>query len=259
MAIHYLHSQAPPIVHRDLKVENLLLGQDNRFKLCDFGSCCVCEAPVVCHDKHHRTAVEDDISKHSTLAYRAPEQVDLYLQKPISEKVDVWALGILLFKLTVGRTPFEDPAGNVEKMGILNARIRFPEPYQLRIDCPHFPLQLRWSIAVSFWWLTCQLCLRCAPKTGTALFCRSLFTTCCNPSLLPARPHTIRSSGPLSLHRKVDCRHGRLPSCPLLPRTAKRAESLPLTSCHRRRIRIRRCAAQARLQQATRYLPATPC
>lgn len=36
-AIKYLHSQNPPIQHRDLKVENILLHQ-KVFKLCDFGS-----------------------------------------------------------------------------------------------------------------------------------------------------------------------------------------------------------------------------
>ena len=36
--IKVLHSMKPPITHRDLKIENILLNQ-KRFKLCDFGSC----------------------------------------------------------------------------------------------------------------------------------------------------------------------------------------------------------------------------
>lgn len=33
-----MHSQVPPIIHRDLKIENLLISGDSTIKLCDFGS-----------------------------------------------------------------------------------------------------------------------------------------------------------------------------------------------------------------------------
>lgn len=34
----HMHSQVPPLTHRDVKLQNVLLGKDNRWKLCDFGS-----------------------------------------------------------------------------------------------------------------------------------------------------------------------------------------------------------------------------
>ena len=34
----HMHTQQPPIAHRDIKPENVLLGVDNKWKLCDFGS-----------------------------------------------------------------------------------------------------------------------------------------------------------------------------------------------------------------------------
>jgi serine/threonine protein kinase len=50
-------------------------------------------------------------------------QVDPYQGYDISEKVDVWAMGVLLFKFCFGRTPFEDRRGNVENLGILSGFI----------------------------------------------------------------------------------------------------------------------------------------
>ncbi|XP_037090600.1 cyclin-G-associated kinase-like [Pollicipes pollicipes] len=37
-AVQHMHAQEPPVLHRDLKVENLLIGDDGLIKLCDFGS-----------------------------------------------------------------------------------------------------------------------------------------------------------------------------------------------------------------------------
>lgn len=37
-AVAHMHSQNPPIIHRDLKIENLLISADSTIKLCDFGS-----------------------------------------------------------------------------------------------------------------------------------------------------------------------------------------------------------------------------
>ena len=37
-AIQHMHKQSPPMIHRDLKIENLLLSESFTIKLCDFGS-----------------------------------------------------------------------------------------------------------------------------------------------------------------------------------------------------------------------------
>ncbi|KAL5533626.1 hypothetical protein ACEPAG_86 [Sanghuangporus baumii] len=118
-----MHNLRPPLLHRDLKVENILQASATSFKLCDFGSA----TPVP--QRHPSSmqelrALEADLNKHTTLQYRAPEMVDVYLRRPIDEKSDVWALGVLLYKLCYYTTPFEEHG----VLAILNVQYKFP-PY----------------------------------------------------------------------------------------------------------------------------------
>jgi len=92
-----LHFCTTPLIHRDLKVENIL-EEDGKFLICDFGSA---TAKFWDPDIHGAQAVQDDLDKFTTLAYRAPEMTDLYSKRgPIGPKADIWALGVLLFKVS---------------------------------------------------------------------------------------------------------------------------------------------------------------
>ena len=118
--MHYLK---PPLLHRDLKVENVLItssGSSRRYKLCDFGSAAH-PAPAATSAAEGRI-IEEDVQKHTTLQYRSPEMVDVYRKQQIDEKSDIWALGVLLYKLCYYKTPFEDQG----QMAILNASFKFP-------------------------------------------------------------------------------------------------------------------------------------
>ncbi|KAL1600817.1 Ark- serine/threonine protein kinase [Paraconiothyrium brasiliense] len=118
--MHYLR---PPLLHRDLKVENVLIttvGTNRIYKLCDFGS----TAPPrpAAKTAAEGRLIEDDVQRHTTLQYRSPEMIDVYRKQPIDEKSDIWALGVLLYKLCYYTTPFEE----VGQMAILNASFKFP-------------------------------------------------------------------------------------------------------------------------------------
>jgi len=119
--MHYLK---PPLLHRDLKVENILISADRAgqkmFKLCDFGSAAV-PRPAATNAAEGRL-IEDDVQKHTTMQYRSPEMVDVYRKQPIDEKSDIWALGVLLYKLCYYTTPFEAQG----QMAILTASFKFP-------------------------------------------------------------------------------------------------------------------------------------
>ncbi|PWY72434.1 hypothetical protein BO70DRAFT_389484 [Aspergillus heteromorphus CBS 117.55] len=118
--MHYLK---PPLLHRDLKVENVLIsrtGSTSLYKLCDFGSTAP-PRPAATSAAEGRL-IEDDVQRHTTLQYRSPEMIDVYRKQPIDEKSDIWALGVLLYKLCYYTTPFEE----VGQMAILNASYKFP-------------------------------------------------------------------------------------------------------------------------------------
>ncbi|CAI9555206.1 unnamed protein product [Staurois parvus] len=102
-AVARLHQCKTAIIHRDLKVENILLHDRGHYVLCDFGSATnKCQNPQT----EGVTAVEDEIKKYTTLSYRAPEMVNLYSGKVITAKADIWALGCLLYKLCFFTLPF---------------------------------------------------------------------------------------------------------------------------------------------------------
>lgn len=100
--LHYLDT---PLIHRDIKIENVLVDSQNNFKLCDFGSTSKCPTiPVTAQDI---AMLSQDIYVHTTPQYRAPEMIDLYRYLPVNEKSDIWALGVFLYKLLFYTTPFE--------------------------------------------------------------------------------------------------------------------------------------------------------
>ncbi|XP_062817278.1 AP2-associated protein kinase 1 isoform X2 [Anolis carolinensis] len=102
-AVARLHQCKAPIVHRDLKVENILLHDRGHYVLCDFGSATnKFQNPQL----EGVNAVEEEIKKYTTLSYRAPEMVNLYSGKLITTKADIWAMGCLLYKLCYFTLPF---------------------------------------------------------------------------------------------------------------------------------------------------------
>jgi AP2-associated kinase len=128
-----MHHMDPPLMHRDLKVENILLAPPPRsnpsagptYKLCDFGSSIPILSRRAPKSMEEVKKLEADLNMHTTLQYRAPEMVDVYQRRVIDEKADVWAMGVLLYKLCYYTTPFEENGGG--PLAILNVRYRFPQ------------------------------------------------------------------------------------------------------------------------------------
>ncbi|XP_031618764.1 AP2-associated protein kinase 1 [Contarinia nasturtii] len=124
-AVSRLHHCQTPIIHRDLKVENILQAESGDFVLCDFGSA---TARVLNAKTHGISNVEDEIRKFTTLSYRAPEMVDLYAEKNITTKADIWAMGCLLYKLMYFTLPFGESV-----LAIQNGTFSIPDNSQYSI------------------------------------------------------------------------------------------------------------------------------
>lgn len=101
------HHLKPPLLHRDIKIENVLIDSKGVYKLCDFGSA-VGYLPVPKNAKEF-SELHEDLMQHTTPQYRAPEMIDLSRGFPIDDKLDIWALGCFLYKLCYYTTPFELP------------------------------------------------------------------------------------------------------------------------------------------------------
>ncbi|XP_064537247.1 treacle protein isoform X2 [Drosophila montana] len=118
-AVSRLHYCQTPIIHRDLKVENILQTDGGNFVLCDFGSA---TAKTLNPQQHGVTMVEEEIQKYTTLSYRAPEMIDLYSGKSITTKADIWALGCMLYKLCFFALPFGEST-----LAIQNGQFAIPD------------------------------------------------------------------------------------------------------------------------------------
>ena len=87
-AIYFLHKN--DFIHRDIKPENILIFDNKVCKLCDFGCC------VELNGKQRSTYC-------GTTEYMSPEIVN---KMEYSKEIDIWSLGILLYEMIHGYSPF---------------------------------------------------------------------------------------------------------------------------------------------------------
>lgn len=109
------------IIHRDLKLENILLGAKDEIKLADFG-CAVSSKDGFKKESDRRETF------CGTLDYLAPEMVR---GERYDERVDVWSLGVLCYEFLFGKSPFVDNCGpqmstNETCQRIMSSRLEFP-------------------------------------------------------------------------------------------------------------------------------------
>uniref|UniRef100_A0A3P9L3M6 Mitogen-activated protein kinase kinase kinase 12 n=1 Tax=Oryzias latipes TaxID=8090 RepID=A0A3P9L3M6_ORYLA len=121
--MNYLHLHK--IIHRDLKSPNMLITHDDLVKISDFGT---------------SKELSDKSTKMSfagTVAWMAPEVIR---NEPVSEKVDIWSFGVVLWEMLTGEIPYKDVDSSAIIWGVGNNSLQLPIPE----SCPDgFKILLR--------------------------------------------------------------------------------------------------------------------
>ena len=106
-AVKYMHSRK--LVHRDLKLENIIVNFRKHVKLIDFGFTASTQNPTT--------------TPCASIPYAAPE---ILRGEPFTEKVDVWALGVILYAMLAGELPFGDGDANTVSECISKKELFYP-------------------------------------------------------------------------------------------------------------------------------------
>jgi tRNA A-37 threonylcarbamoyl transferase component Bud32 len=133
----YLHGHVPPIIHRDMKSANLLVGDDLTIKICDFGLARLRDASIY-------------MTSHvGTVHWMAPEVLN---SQKYNERADMYSLGIIIWELFTGKCPYEKMNQIEIAVNVVEKRMRPAYP-------PYLTAQQKWLLDV---------CLAYEPDTRMA-------------------------------------------------------------------------------------------
>lgn len=105
--IHYLHKDAG-IIHRDIKLENIIVDKDDNIKLIDFGLA---------------TSINEDISfTCGSGPYLAPEMIE---GRSHTAAVDIWCVGVVIYTMIYGHFPFQPKSNQKLYQSILYSDPKF--------------------------------------------------------------------------------------------------------------------------------------
>ena len=104
----YLHEQEPPIIHQDIKPDNVLKDNSGNYQITDFGISTKVRSTL-------RKSMMNSTKSGGTMAYMPPERFGKD-NIPIMAS-DIWAMGVTLFELLTADLPFGENGGLMQKSG----------------------------------------------------------------------------------------------------------------------------------------------
>ncbi|GJJ73105.1 hypothetical protein EMPS_05463 [Entomortierella parvispora] len=115
-AVDYMHKNG--IIHRDIKSENIVVDEDLKVKLVDFGLA------------QRTNGLHVLTSRCGTESYMAPEIRAGNKSNGYTSMVDIWSLGVLLFRMLVGKYPFNDDLYD----NLVNKGVEDEEDQRMNLD-----------------------------------------------------------------------------------------------------------------------------
>jgi hypothetical protein len=115
-------AHADGIVHRDLKPENLLVADDGRIKIADFG------IATVTDELRFASRITVTGTTIGTPEYMAPEQA---MGKAVGPATDLYSVGMIALELATGRLPFDEEESQI---AVLMRQIKQPTPSARKLD-----------------------------------------------------------------------------------------------------------------------------
>jgi len=103
----YLHSQNPPIIHQDIKPDNILILKSGDYVITDFG--------ISRQLRQSMRKSQLSLSSAGAISYMGPERFSKSFQAVKAS--DIWSLGAAIYELAVGDVPFCGMGGSLQKQG----------------------------------------------------------------------------------------------------------------------------------------------
>lgn len=105
--LEYLHKQDPPIVHQDIKPENILIAKSGDYVITDFG---------ISHKvRNNMRKASAHLNSAGAVAYMGPERFEAGYSSMMAS--DIWSLGVTIYELIMGDVPFCGMGGGMLKQG----------------------------------------------------------------------------------------------------------------------------------------------
>ena len=121
--LSWLHNMKPPVIHQDIKPDNIMIGENGDFMITDFG--------VSTHVKSTlRKSMSSAFSSAGTIAYMAPERFSKD-NTPIMAN-DIYSLGATVYEMLSGDTPFGDDGGLIQMKGAEIPELKGDFSHQLK-------------------------------------------------------------------------------------------------------------------------------